>query len=89
MTINENQVHAAIFLLFDFEFGMDYSLVWQYLEAAQLILTQFLKSYDVILGFPLTHELLLTHLAAFRWQSSSSDINGLLCLPCKDFENSP
>ena len=29
------------------------------------VLTQFSKSFDVILGFPLIDELLLTHLAAF------------------------
>ena len=38
------------------------------------VLTQFLKSFDVILGFPLIDELLLAHSAAFYQQLLSSNI---------------
>ena len=46
-------------------------------------LTQFLKSSNVKLGFPLMHALLLTQLAALRLKSSSSKTKGLECFPCK------
>ena len=38
------------------------------------VLTQFLKSFDVILGFPLIDELLLAHSAAFCQLLLSSNI---------------